>query len=137
MTIYVGINGGNMNKEIISTDKAPRPIGPYSQAVKFGNLLFISGQLPNDPTTGEIVGTDVAMQTGQALKNVLAITEANGMSKGDVLKVTVFLRDIENYSKFNDAYTKFFENDFPARECVGVAGLPKNILVGISAICGR
>ena len=126
-----------MNKEIIFTNNAPKPIGPYSQAVKQGNLLFISGQLPNSPDTGEIVGEDLATQTEQALKNIMAIAEANGMSKDNILKVTVFLRDIENYSKFNEAYANFFKDNFPARECVGVAGLPKGILVGISAICGE
>ena len=98
--------------------------------------MFISGQLPNSPTTGEIIGDDLATQTEQALNNVVAIAEANGMSKNNILKVTVFLRDIDNYAKFNEAYANFFKDNFPARECVGVAGLPMNILVGISAICG-
>lgn len=126
-----------MNKEIILTGNAPKPVGPYSQAVKYGGLLFISGQLPNDPKNGDIVGNDLFAQTKQALKNVMSIAEANGMTKENVLKVTIFLRDIENYSKFNEAYAEFFGSNFPARECVGVAGLPKNILVGISAICGE
>lgn len=98
-----------MNKGIIFTDKAPRPVGPYSQAVKYGGLLFISGQLPNDPKNGEIVSSDLSAQTKQALKNVLSIAEANGMTKENILKVTVFLRDIENYSRFNEAYAEFLE----------------------------
>lgn len=125
-----------MKREIVFTDKAPKPVGPYSQAIKYGNLLFVSGQLPNDPATGEIAGSDLATQTEQVLRNVLAIVEANGGSKRDLLKMTVFLKDIDNYSEFNETYEKFFGDDFPARECVGVAGLPKGILVGMSAICG-
>jgi 2-iminobutanoate/2-iminopropanoate deaminase len=126
-----------MHKEIIATPNAPKAVGPYSQAIRFGNLVFISGQLPNDPVTGKIVGDDLATQTNQALKNVLAIAEASKMTKENILKVTVFLKDISNYENFNKAYAEFFGNSFPARECVGVSGLPKDILVGISAICGR
>lgn len=126
-----------MKKEAISTDSAPAAIGPYSQAVRYGDLLFISGQLPNDPRTGKILGNTLEEQTKQALRNIVSVAEAGGMTKDSILKVTVFLRDIANYSKFNEAYADFFGDNYPARECVGVAGLPKDIFVGISAICGK
>lgn len=124
-----------MPKKIITTDDAPKPIGPYSQAVRCGNMLFISGQLPKDPKTGEIVGDDISAQTTQALKNIQAICEADGMTIKDIVKVTCFLTDMGNYAAFNEAYATFFGGEYPARECVGVTGLPADIHVGISAIC--
>lgn len=123
-----------MNKAIISTDQAPAALGPYSQAVKVGNLLFISGQIPVDPATGNIVEGDVQQQTGQCIKNIQAICEAAGASLKDVVKTTVFLKDMNQFAKVNETYGEFFKEEAPARACVEVARLPKDVLVEIEAI---
>jgi 2-iminobutanoate/2-iminopropanoate deaminase len=123
-------------KKIISTDRAPAAIGPYSQAVQFGNLLFVSGQIALDPKTGELVGGDIETQTRQVLENIKAIIEGAGLTLQNVLKCSCFLNNMENFVKFNSVYDSYFKASLPARETVEVARLPKDVLVEVSAICG-
>ncbi|GAB6181836.1 RidA family protein [Desulfotomaculum defluvii] len=123
-----------MNKEIISTEKAPAAIGPYSQGVKVGNLLFISGQIPIDPATGNVVEGDVQAQTKQSIKNLQGICEAAGASLKDIVKTTVFVNDMNQFAKVNETYGEFFKEEAPARACVEVSCLPKNVMVEIEAI---
>lgn len=122
-----------MSKKIISTANAPAAIGPYSQAVKAGGFLFISGQIPLDPKTMEIVPGCVACQTEQSLKNLSAVLESEGLSVEDVVKTTVFIKNMEDFGKVNEVYAKYFPKDAPARSCVEVAKLPKGALVEIEA----
>jgi 2-iminobutanoate/2-iminopropanoate deaminase len=122
-------------KKIISTDLAPAAIGPYSQAIQFGDLLFVSGQIPLNPKTGELVAGDIEVQTKQVLENLQAIIEEAGMTLQNVVKCSCFLKDMENFVKFNDVYNRFFAESLPARETVEVGRLPKDALVEISAIC--
>ena len=124
-------------KKIIATDKAPAAIGPYCQAVQFGNLLFVSGQIALDPKTGEIVDGEIEAQTKQVLENVKAIVESTGMTLKNVLKCSCFLNDMENFARFNSVYNSYFEDSLPARETVEVGRLPKDVLVEVSAICGK
>ena len=121
-------------KEVISTTGAPGAIGPYSQAVKAGDLLFVSGQLPIDPATGAFAGDDIAAQTRQSLTNVKNIVEAAGMTMADVVRVGVFLQDMEHFGAMNAVYGEFFTGDCPARAAVQVARLPKDALVEIEAV---
>lgn len=121
-------------KEIISTTGAPGAIGPYSQAVKAGDLLFVSGQLPIDPATGAFAGDDIAAQTRQSLTNVKNIVAAAGMTMADVVRVGVFLQDMEHFGAMNAVYGEFFTGDCPARAAVQVARLPKDALVEIEAV---
>ena len=123
-------------KKIISTDRAPAAIGPYSQAVQFGNLLFVSGQIALDPKTGELVAGDIETQTRQVLENIKAIIEGAGLTLQNVLKCSCFLNNMENFVKFNSVYDSYFKASLPARETVEVARLPKDVLVEVSAICG-
>jgi 2-iminobutanoate/2-iminopropanoate deaminase len=124
-------------REIIATENAPAAIGPYSQAVRYGNLLFISGQISLDPGTGEIIAGDIEAQTSRVLENLKAIVEAGGMELGHVLKCTCFLKNMEDFAKFNAVYNAYFAEVLPARETVEVSRLPKDVLVEISAICGK
>ena len=124
-------------REIVTTESAPAAVGPYSQAVRYGNLLFVSGQIPLDPEKGEIVGTDIEVQAKRVLDNLKAIVEAGGMELGHVLKCTCFLANMEDFAKFNTIYNDYFEHVLPARETVEVSRLPRDVLVEISAICGR
>ena len=121
-------------KEIISTDKAPAAIGPYSQGVRAGGFLFLSGQIPLDPKTMTVVAGDVAAQTEQALLNMKAVLESQGLDFSDVVKTTVFIKDMNDFGRINEIYAKFFTKDAPARSCVEVARLPKDVLVEIEAI---
>ena len=121
-------------KKIISTDKAPAAIGPYSQGISAENIAFVSGQLPIDPATGEFAGNDIASQTRQSLKNVQAILAENGMTMADVTKTTVLLADIAEFAEMNQVYAEFFAEPFPARAAFEVAALPKNAKVEIEAI---
>lgn len=125
-----------MNK-IIHTDKAPAAIGPYSQAVQTGDLLFVSGQLPIDPATGAFAGEDIASQTRQALKNISAILEAAGYTCADAVKVTVLLADIGDFAAMNAVYAEFFVSDCPARAAFAVKDLPKGAKVEIEVIAGK
>jgi 2-iminobutanoate/2-iminopropanoate deaminase len=122
-------------KTMIKTDKAPAAIGPYSQAIKNGNFLFISGQIPLDPSTNNIIGNEIKAQTRQVLQNLSAIIEAAGMQLENVVKCSCFLKDMNDFTNFNNIYADFFGTVLPARECVEVARLPKDVLVEISAIC--
>ena len=124
-------------KKIIATDKAPAAVGPYSQAVQYGDLLFVSGQIALDPKSGEIVEGDIEAQTKQVLENVKAIVESTGMTLKNVLKCSCFLNDMENFARFNSVYNSYFEDSLPARETVEVGRLPKDVLVEVSAICGK
>jgi len=118
----------------IATDRAPRAIGPYSQGIRAGNLLFLSGQIPIDPNSGELVGGDIAAQTRQVLDNLSAVLEAAGASLSDVVKTTVFLVDLADFPAFNTTYAGYFTGDPPARATVQVAALPKGARVEVEAI---
>jgi 2-iminobutanoate/2-iminopropanoate deaminase len=120
--------------ETIQTDRAPAAIGPYSQAVKAGNLLFISGQLPIDPNGGAIVAGDIQAQTRQALNNVKAIVTAAGGSMDRIVKTTVFLTDMHDFPKVNETYGEFFSGGYPARACIEVSRLPKDAAVEVEAV---
>ena len=120
-----------MNK--ISTDKAPAAIGPYSQAVTVGELVFTSGQIPIDPAVGDIVATDITAQTEQVMKNLTAVLEAAGSSPELAVKTTCFLADIKDFAAFNEVYAKTFTTK-PARSCVAVKDLPKGALVEVEVI---
>jgi len=124
-------------KKIIATDNAPAAIGPYCQAVQFGNLLFVSGQIAIDPQSGEIVDGEIEAQTRKVLENLKAIIEQAGMTLQNVLKCSCFLNDMEDFARFNSVYDSYFAESLPARETVEVARLPKDVLVEISAICGK
>ena len=123
-------------KKIVSTDKAPAAIGPYSQAVQYGDLLFVSGQIPLDPQTGELVDGDIEVQTRQVMGNLKAIIESAGMNLQNVLKCSCFLSSMDNFVKFNSVYDEYFKESLPARETVEVGRLPKDVMVEVSAICG-
>ncbi len=118
----------------VSTERAPAAIGPYSQAIRCADLLFCSGQIPLHPTTGEVVGSTTAEQTEQALKNLQAVLEAAGSGLDKVLKTTVFLQDLRDFSEFNAVYARFFPEAPPARSAVQVAGLPRGVRVEVEAI---
>ena len=121
-------------KEIIATENAPGAIGPYSQAVKTGNMVFCSGQIPIDVATGEFVSDDVAEQTTQVLKNLSAVLEAAGSSLNNVVKTTVFLADMNDFAAMNEIYAEFFNENKPARATVQAARLPKDARVEIECI---
>ena len=121
-------------KEIISTENAPGAIGPYSQAVKTGNMVFLSGQIPIDPQTGEFVSNDVAEQTEQVLKNLSAVLEAAGTSLNNVVKTTVFLADMNDFTAMNEVYARYFSENKPARATVQAARLPRDARVEIECI---
>lgn len=123
-----------MSKKIIHTDKAPGPIGPYSQAVKTGNLVFISGQIALVPGTGELNNADIETETHQVMKNLEALLAAASADFSQVVKTTIFLSDMSLFLEVNEIYGQYFEKDFPARETVAVKGLPKNVQVEISMI---
>jgi 2-iminobutanoate/2-iminopropanoate deaminase len=122
-------------KMIIDTPRAPAAIGPYSQAVRCANLLFVSGQIPIDPASGELVAGEIEVQTRQVMANLLAIIQAAGFSAADVVKCTCFLKDMEEFARFNAVYAETFTDRPPARECVQVARLPRDVRVEVSAIC--
>lgn len=121
-------------KEIIATDRAPQAIGPYSQAVRAGNLVFASGQIPIDPATGQFVSGGVAEQTEQVLKNLTALFEAAGVRLDQVVKTTVFLADMDDFTAMNEVYGRFFSEAPPARATVQAARLPRDARVEIEAI---
>ncbi|USG99848.1 RidA family protein [Thermococcus argininiproducens] len=121
-------------KEIIFTEKAPKPIGPYSQAIKIGNFLFISGQIPVDPESGKLVEGGIRAQTHQVLKNIKAIVEAAGGTLNNVVKVTVYLDDMDDFAEMNEVYSQYFSESKPARAAIEVSRLPKNVKIEIEAI---
>jgi len=126
-----------MEKKIIYTDKAPKAIGPYSQAVLMGDLLFVSGQIPLDPETMTIVSDDVKLQTHQVLKNLQAILNEAGMSLENVVKTTVYIKDMNDFAAINEVYAEYFTTNKPARACVEVARLPKDVKVEIELIAHK
>lgn len=123
-----------MKHQVIHTDNAPKAIGPYSQAVKAGNMLFVSGQVPFVPETMEIVEGDVKAQTAQSLKNVQAILAEAGLDFSHVVKSTVFIKDMNEFAQINEVYAEYFGENKPARACVEVARLPKDVKVEIEVI---
>ena len=123
-----------MSKTVISTTSAPAAIGPYSQGVRMGNLLYTSGQLALDPATGNFVEGGIAEQTRQSLSNVKAILNEAGTNMGSVIKTTVFLKDMDDFAAMNAVYAEFFSEPYPARSAVQVAKLPKDGLVEIEVI---
>jgi 2-iminobutanoate/2-iminopropanoate deaminase len=125
-----------MQKDIISTTKAPQAIGPYSQAVRFENLLFVSGQIPIEPESGEILKGNIKEQTQQILENLNSILTAGGSSLNNVLRITIFLTNLEDYAAVNETYAQFFDESQPARSTVQVSRLPMNVQIEIDAIAG-
>ncbi|MFY0253221.1 RidA family protein [Chitinophaga sp. 30R24] len=123
-----------MEKKIINTTHAPAPIGPYNQSVKAGNTLYVSGQIPLDPVSGDLIQSGIIDETHQAMKNIQAILTAADMSLGNVVKTTIFLTDMKTFPQVNEVYGSYFSSDYPARETVQVAALPKGVNVEISVI---
>jgi 2-iminobutanoate/2-iminopropanoate deaminase len=121
-------------KEIVLTDRAPKPIGPYSQAVKSNGFVFLSGQVALDPKSGEFVGPDIRQQTQRVMENLKTVLEASGVSLNHVVKTTVFLKDINDFAAMNEVYAKYFTAAPPARSTVQAARLPKDALVEIDVI---
>lgn len=123
-----------MKKTAVSTDRGPKAIGPYSQAIKVPGLMFVSGQTPLDPKTGQMVGNDVKEQTVRVLDNIQGILESQGLSMADVVKTTVFLKDMNDFVAMNEIYAGRFPAPAPARSTIQVARLPKDALVEIEAV---
>jgi 2-iminobutanoate/2-iminopropanoate deaminase len=123
-----------MKKTIISSENAPKAIGPYSHAVQAGGFVFTSGQIPTDPATGAVVSGDIKNQAERVFKNLEAVLAAAGASFADVVKTTVFLRDMNDFAAVNEVYASYFAGDFPARSCVQVAKLPKDAGVEIEMV---
>ncbi len=123
-----------MKKTVVQTDKAPKAIGPYSQAIWAGNFLFLSGQIPFDPKTGELLKGDIRQQTRQVLENIKGVLGSQKLGMEDVVKVTIFLKKIEDFSQVNEVYGTYFPSSPPARSTVGVAALPRDAEIEIEAI---
>jgi 2-iminobutanoate/2-iminopropanoate deaminase len=121
-------------QERIETNQAPAPIGPYSQAVRAGGFIFLSGQIPIDPGTGALVEGDIEVQTRQVLKNLAAVLEAANSSLGKVVKTSIFLKNLDDFARFNQVYAEYLGDVKPARSTVQVARLPKEVLVEIEAV---
>ncbi len=121
---------------VISTKKAPAAIGPYSQAIQVGNLIYTSGQIPIDPATGNFVEGGIKEQTRQSLTNIQAILEEVGLTMGNVVKTTVFMADMADFADMNSVYAEFFSEPYPARSAVAVKTLPKGALVEIEVVAG-
>jgi len=127
-----------MEKKIIRTNNAPAPIGPYNQAVQYGDMLFISGQIPLHPATGQLVMDNIQAETTQVMENLKAILAEAGMSFSNVVKTTIFLTDMGQFAQVNEIYGKYFDNDTaPARETVQIGALPKGVNVEISMTAGK
>ncbi len=129
-----GGKSGGMQKQIIKTDKAPAAIGPYSQAVKVGNTVFLCGQIPIDTLTNKMVEGGIEAETQQVFKNIQAMLDALGATPADVVKTTVFIANMDDFPKVNELYGKFFTENYPARSTVAVKTLPKNALIEIETI---
>ncbi len=123
-------------RQIIHTDKAPAAIGPYSQAISVGDLVFTSGQIPLDPVTGTVVGTDIRTQTEQVMQNLAAVLAAAGASLDEAVKTTCFLSDMADFAAFNEVYAAHIKSA-PARSCVAVKALPKGVLVEVEVIAAK
>ncbi|MBK5257945.1 MAG: RidA family protein [Vicinamibacteria bacterium] len=126
-----------MAKKIVLTDRAPAPIGPYSQAVGVGDLVFLSGQIPLDPASGELVDTDIETATTRVLENIQAVLESEGLSFRHVVKTTVFMQDLSLFPRMNAVYATVFAENPPARSTVQAAALPKGVSVEIEVIASR
>ena len=126
-----------MEKIVINTPNAPAPIGPYSQAIRVGDLLFISGQVALKPGSGELANSDIIEETHQVMQNLKSILTESGMTFSNVVKTTIFLSDMELFSQVNEIYGKYFDSSFPARETIAVKGLPKNVNIEISMIASE
>jgi len=126
----------DIKKAILSPD-APAPIGPYSQAIQLGNLVFCSGQIPLDPKSGQIVGQDIETQTNQVMQNISAVLKAGGLEFSNVIKSTIFIKNMNDFAKVNVIYGEFFKAPFPARSTVEVARLPKDVLIEIEVIAAK
>lgn len=124
-------------KKVIVSAKAPAAIGPYSQAIEANGIVFLSGQLPVDPSTGEIVEGGVAEQTAKVFENIKCVLAEAGLTTANIVKTTVYLADMSLFAEMNKVYTDYFEGDFPARSAFAVKGLPKNALVEIESIAVR
>ena len=124
-------------KKVISTPKAPAAIGPYSQAIQVGNLIYTSGQIPIDPATGQLVEGGVKEQTRQSLSNIQAILQEAGLTMASVVKTTVFMADMADFAEMNSVYAEFFTEPYPARSAVAVKTLPKNALVEIEVVAEK
>ncbi len=127
--------------KVLHTDNAPAAIGPYVQGVDLGNMVMTSGQIPVDPATGDIVSDDVAKQARQSLENVKAVVEASGLTVSNIVKMTVFVKDLNDFATVNEVYGAFFDEhnvaNYPARSCVEIARLPKDVKIEIEAIAVR
>lgn len=126
-----------MEKKAIRTDNAPAPIGPYNQAIQYGDMLFVSGQIAIDPATGELVQGDIQEETKMVMKNLEAVLKEAGMDFSNVIKSSIFLMDMGQFALVNEVYAGYFSDTPPARETVQVAGLPKGVNVEISVIAGK
>ena len=124
-------------KNVISTDKAPAAIGPYSQAIEENGIVYTSGVIPINPATGELVTGAAEVQAEQALSNLSALLEAAGTSMSNVVKTVVFIKNMDDFGKINEVYAKYFEAPYPARSCVEVARLPKDVAIEIEAIATK
>jgi len=123
-----------MSKSILSTTNAPGAIGPYSQGISIGDLVFTSGQIPINPVDGKVVSDDIRKATAQSLENVKAILTEAGTSMENVIKTTIFLKDLNDFAAVNEVYGEYFKTNFPARSCIQVAKLPMDVLVEIEVI---
>lgn len=121
-------------KKVINTINAPAPIGPYSQAVVAGNFVFVSGQIPINPSTGELISENVKAETKQVMENIKAILTEAGLNFNHIVKTSIFLTDMQSFAQVNEVYGTYFTDQFPARETIQVAALPKNVNVEISVI---
>lgn len=121
-------------KEVINSDQTPEAIGPYSQAIQAGDMIYTSGQIALDPATGEMVSPDIKAQTVQAMENLKNIIEASGSDLSRVVKVTLYIKDMNDFSAINDIYGSYFKYAYPARSCVEVSSLPKGALIEIEAV---
>lgn len=133
----ITISGGKVEKKIVYTEKAPKPVGPYSQAVIAGDFIFTAGQIPIDPKTNQVVQGDIKEQTKQVLENLKAVLEASGATFDDVVKVTVYMRDLSEFSAMNEIYSEYFKNSPPARTTVEVSRLPRDVKIEIDLIAVR
>ena len=123
-----------MNKNVVKTDKAPQAIGPYSQAIEVNGMVYTSGVVPIDPATGNVVEGDIKVQATRVFDSMKALLEAAGSSCEDVVKTTVFIKDMNDFAKINEVYAKYFTEPYPARSCVEVARLPKDVLLEVETI---
>ena len=135
--LLAGQIGYAADRTVVSTDKAPKAIGPYSQAIRYGDMLYVSGMIPIDPKTNELSKGDIEVQTTLVLDNIKAVVEAAGFTMKNVLKAEVFMKDLKDFGKYNAIYVKYFPQDPPARVTVQAAALPRDVLIEISVTCGK